>query len=143
MCLLSCGLCPTCPEAGAGDDDHLGPMQEPIQASRRQQRIAEQIGPLVRGPIAGQDDAATLITLVDEIVQVLRRWRAQRLEAKVVQHQQVRAQIGLESPFQGAIRPAAIQVLEEPIGVDEQGIIVPTAGFMNQGLRQVGFDPSM
>jgi hypothetical protein len=40
-------------EAVAADDDHLGAMQEAIQACRGQQGIAEQVGPFGRGAVAG------------------------------------------------------------------------------------------
>jgi hypothetical protein len=62
-------------EAAAGDDDRVGPMGQAIQASRGKQRIAEQLQLLLRGAVAGEQDAAALVPLVDDVVEVLGRRR--------------------------------------------------------------------
>ncbi len=62
----------------------------------------------------------------------------QRLEAEVVEHQQVGTQIGLEAPLQGAVGAAAIDVLEHLVGVDEQGGVATATRLVGQRLGQVG-----
>ena len=50
--LLSRIRSPMSPEACAGDDDHVSPMGQSVQACRGQQRAAEQVRPLLRGLLA-------------------------------------------------------------------------------------------
>jgi hypothetical protein len=59
--------------AGAGDDHHLRVVGQTIQASRGQERIAEQLGPFLEGTVAGQQDAALLIPAIDDVLEVLGR----------------------------------------------------------------------
>ena len=54
----------TSPEASSGDDDDVGPVGQAIQACRGQQGFAEQVGPLLQGSVAGEQDAAPLVPLV-------------------------------------------------------------------------------
>ena len=70
-------------EAASGDDDRVGPVGQAIQASRGKQRIAEQLRPLLRGTVAGEQDAAALVPLVDDVVEVLGRRRTERFEVRV------------------------------------------------------------
>ena len=109
-------------ETGAADDEHLGPIQEPVEARGGQQRVEEQIGPLIGSAVGGQQDAAVLVALVDDIVQIFWAGLLKRLEAEVIQDQQIRTQVERDPPFPGPIRPAAVEVLEHFLGVDEQHI---------------------
>ncbi|MDY7029658.1 MAG: hypothetical protein SVR04_15310 [Spirochaetota bacterium] len=74
---------------------------------------SEQVGSLLQGAVTGEHNATLLVPFFDDIVEVLRGRRVQRLEPEVVQHRQVRAEVGLEVPLQGAISAAAVDVLEE------------------------------
>ena len=60
------------------------------------------------------------------------------LEAKVVQDEQVRAEIGLEAFAQRAIGATAVDVPEHAVGVDEEGGETLTTRFVGQGLREMG-----
>ena len=42
--------------AVAGDGDGVCVVEEPVEAGRGQQRIAEEVRPLVQGSIAGDDE---------------------------------------------------------------------------------------
>ena len=53
------------------------------------------------------------------------------LQAKIIEHQQVRAEIGLEAPLKGAIGAAAIERLEQLCGRGEEGIEPLSARFMD------------
>ena len=62
-------------EAGPGDDHHSSIVGQAIQACRGQQGITEQVGPLFWRAVAGEEDAPAFVTLVDDVVEVLRsRW---------------------------------------------------------------------
>ena len=127
-------------EAGSGDDDHVSTVGQAIQAGRGEQRIAEQLRPFLRGTIAGEQDAAALVPLVDDVVEVLRGRRSQWLEPEVIQHQQVGTEVGLEASFQSAVGTPPVEVLEHTIGVDEESGVAPSTGFVGQRLGEMGFD---
>ena len=137
---------PLGPETGAGDDDDVGLVGQAIQTCRGQQGGSEQVGPLLQGAVTGEHNATPLVPLVDDVVEVLGGRRVQRLEPEVVQHQQVRAEVGLEAPLQGAISAAAVDVLEHAVGIDEQGRMTlgekptgqPSAGNPHAGLDEAG-----
>ena len=59
-------------EALAGDDDHLGVVGQAVEPGRGEQRVAKEVGPLGRRTVAGEHDAALLVALVDDVVEVLR-----------------------------------------------------------------------
>ena len=78
----------------------------------------EEVRPFGRSSIAGQQNAATLIALVNNIIQVLRRRRRQGLEPKVIQDEQVWAQIDVESAFPRTIGPTAVEMLQHLVDVE-------------------------
>ena len=87
-------------------------MRQAIQARRSQEGIAKQVGPLSGGAIAGQQNAPTLIALVDQVVQVFWRGRLQRLQPEVIQYQQVGTQTGSKTPLVTAIR-ASVEMAQQ------------------------------
>ena len=80
-------------EAVAGEDEDLGAVGQSVEARRGQEWIAEEVRPLGGRTVAGQQEAALLVALVDDIVEVFWRRGLERLETKVVQKEQVRAQV--------------------------------------------------
>lgn len=126
------------PIAGAVDNQHFRAIPQTVQAGRRQERVEKDIGPLVRGAVAGQDDAALLVAPVDNVVQVAGRWRLERLEPEIVQHQQVRPQIGLQPAFPGAIGAATVEVLKQLGHGGEEGVKALSARLVNQCLGERG-----
>ena len=52
MHLLSYTMRPTSPEAGDGDDDHVGSVSQAVQTRRRQQELSQQVGPFLKGAVA-------------------------------------------------------------------------------------------
>ena len=84
-----------------------GTMGQPIETRRCEQGIAKERGPLGRGSIAGQHDAALFIAFVDDIVEVFGSRCSQRFEAEVIQDEQGWTQNTLQTPFQGVIGAAA------------------------------------
>ena len=121
-------------KAAAGDDQYLGSMGQSIQPSRGQQGVTQQFWPLVGCPVAGEQDATTLIAFVDDIVQVLRSRGPQGFEAEVVENEQVGAEVGLKPPFQAAISPSAVEVLEHLVGVDQENSEALAGGSLSDRL---------
>jgi hypothetical protein len=127
-------------EAGTGDDDDLSAVSEPIQASRGQERIAEQVRPFLRGPVTGEQDTAAFVPLIDDVVEVLGGGGVERFETEVVQDQQIGAEVGLEAALQGVVGATAVEILEHAIGVDEQSGVATPTGLVGQGLGQMSLD---
>ena len=76
--------------APVGYSKILGPMGEPIQPGRGQERVPKEGRPFGRGAIAGEQDAAPLVPLIDHIIEIFGGWGRERFQPKVVQDEQVR-----------------------------------------------------
>ena len=124
-------------EAGAGNDDNCGAMRQTVKTGRSEQGIAEESRPFGRRPVAGQHDAALLIAFIDDVIEIFWARRGQRLEAKVIQDEQVWTQIALQAPFEGVVGATAIDLLQHLVGVDEEHVKALSTGFMGQGLGEM------
>jgi len=67
-------------------------VRQPVERRRGQEGFPEQFRPLRPVPGTRQDDRRPLLPLVDDAVEILRPGRPERLQAEVVEHQQVGAQ---------------------------------------------------
>lgn len=130
-----------CPRSitGASHQQDLGAITETVKTSRGQERVKKNIRPLGGSAIARQYDAAFFVAAINDVVQVARSWRVQWLETKVIQHQQIGAQVGLQTAFISAIGPTAVNVLQHLGNGHEEGVKALPARFVDQSLRQVGF----
>src|ERR687891_298680 len=132
-------LAPLGPETAPSDDHGLGMMRQPIQPGGGQEWIAKQVWPLRGSPVTGDQNAAKFIALVHDIVEVRRGRVDQGFQPEVVEHEQIRAPIELETLGPGPIGPATMEVLEHLVGVDEEHIKPLSTRFMGEGLREVAF----
>ena len=130
-------LAPLGSETAPSDNHGLGMRRQPIQPGGGQERIAKQVGPLRGSPVTGDQHAADFIALVHDIVEVRRGRVDQGFQPKVVEHEQLRAQIKLETLGPGPIGPATMEVLQHLVGVDEEHITLLSTRFMGEGLREV------
>ena len=55
------------PVAVAGDLDHDGVVQEPVQQGGGDHGIAEHLAPFAKAAVGGEDDGAALVAGVDEL----------------------------------------------------------------------------
>ncbi len=113
-------------------------VDQAVQAGARQERVTEEVRPLLRRPIARQENASPLITLVDHVVQISRAGRRQGLEAEVVDDQQVRLDVGGEAFLEGAISPPGVQVGEHAVRRGVEGIKAELGRLVGQRLSQMG-----
>ena len=60
-------------------------MGQAIQRGVREQIVPEDLRPLFKGAVAGNDERAMFVPLADDVVQVLSGLGRQWLQAKVVQ----------------------------------------------------------
>ncbi len=61
----------------------------------------------------------------------------ERLEAEVIQHQQIRAQEGLKAAFVTAIRASAVELAQQFVGIGEEHIVALATRFVRQRLCQM------
>ena len=125
--------------AGAADDDHFGAIQQAVKPGRGQERIQEQVGPLIGGAVAGEQDAAALVALVNHIIQVFGARRLDRFETEIIQDEQIGAQVVAQPALPGAICPATVEVLEHFLDAHEKHIKALAGGFLTKRLSQMGF----
>jgi hypothetical protein len=63
----------------------VGAVGQPVEGGGSEQRFTEQLRPLRPISVARQNNRRLLIPLVDDVVEILRPGRAQRLEAEVIE----------------------------------------------------------
>src|SRR6266704_2325520 len=124
---------------GSLDHHGLGPIKQTIQPSGSQKRIVENIGPLGRGTVGCQQNAALFVALVDDVVQVFGTGRLDGLEPEIVKNEQVRSQISGEAALQAAIGAATVDVLQHFLSGNEKDIEALAGGFLPKRLRDMGF----
>ena len=94
-------------EALTGDLDEVRAMRQAIERGGREERLPEEVWPLGAVAIRGQENRAALIPFVDEVVEILGARRAQRLEAEVVEDEQIGAGVASEAGLARAVGAAS------------------------------------
>src|SRR3989449_378055 len=125
------------PEAVAGDDDLVGVVRQAVEGGGGEERALEQVRPLGEGAVAGDDERALLVALVDDLVEVLGAGRVQGLQSEVIEDEEVAAHVGGETAFVGAVGAAAVEVRQHPRCRDEQNVEASAAGFVTERLGEV------
>src|SRR5713101_5317469 len=129
-------------EAGAGDLDEVGAVGEPIERGGGEEGIAEQLRPLGPIAIAGEQDRGFLISLIDDVVEVLGAGRAKAFETEVVEDEQVGAGVAEEALVVGAVGSATGKMGQHLRGVDERVVEVAAAGLGGEGVGEMALaDP--
>ena len=78
--------------AFAADDHAIAMVRETIQSCAGEQRIVEYLWPFFEGAVAGDNDGAALIAFADDLVQILGSLGRDRMQAEVIQHQEIDGQ---------------------------------------------------
>ena len=76
------------------------------------------------------------MTPVNELVEVFRLSLGEFFHGEIIQYQQIGLQTALQSLLPDIICPAASQVGEEKVRLDNQDIVTGTAGLVPQSLGQ-------
>lgn len=84
--------------------------------------VGEQLVPVLRGAVGGDDGAGALVAPADQVAQALSLADTQPPQSKLVQDQQVGLEVAPESGFPGAIGVTHAQVCKEPRGHAVQGL---------------------
>jgi hypothetical protein len=113
------------------------PVQQAVHGGVGQQRVAQHGHPLLGRPVAGQQDAASFVAAIDQIVQVVRPSRGQLLQPEVIQHQQVRFEVASQTPLVAALGVGRRQVQQHPVGGGKQNVEAAPGRLVRQGLGQV------
>jgi hypothetical protein len=95
-------------------------MKKPIESGAGEQRIGKEIGPLAGSAVGSEQDTALLIAFSNDIIEVMRTWGGERLETEVVNDEEVRPQIGGETPLEGIIGASPVEMLEHAVSIDEK-----------------------
>jgi len=123
----------------AADGQRVGVMSQTVEGSAGQQVVVKDLGPFLEGAIAGDDDRGPFVALADDLVQVLGRLGRQRIEAKIVENEQV----GLENfAPQSGVTTAGLggaQVPQQVMHGIGQDAKLAFQGFDAQAIRQVAF----
>ena len=125
----------------SGNDDRLGVVCQAIPSGGGEERIsrAEEVGPFGRCTIAGHQDTAGLVALVDHVVEIGGSRISERPEAEVVEYQQVGANVNREATLPGAVGTPTVQMSQHLVGADKEDVEPLPAGLMGQGLSQMTF----
>ena len=83
----------------------MGPVGQPVEGRRGEQGLAEEVRPLGPVAVAREQDRRLLVPLVDDVVEVLGAGRPERLEAEVVEDEEIGAQVAGEALLDGCRRP--------------------------------------
>ncbi len=114
-------------------------MSEAIEGGAGQQVVAKDLGPLLEGAIAGDDQGAGLVPVGNDVVQILSGLRGQGLQAKVIKNEQVHGQeFGQEAAVSTA-GPGGVQIGEETLGAPGEDFQLPFQGFDGQGVGEMTF----
>jgi hypothetical protein len=135
--LATCFLVCSARKLGPVISTKWGPVGQPIERGRGEQRLAEEVRPL--GPVAvrGQQNGGLLIAFVDDVVEVLGAGRAEGLQAEIVKDQQGGAGVAGEAVLVGAVGAAPGEVAEHLVGGHAEDLIAAATGFVGEGLRHV------
>ena len=94
-------------EAGARDLDEVGAVGQAVKGGRGEQGLAEEVRAFPPIAVAGQDDRGFLVSLIDDVIEVLGARPAQRLEAEVVEDKAIGARVAGQALLMGAVGSAA------------------------------------
>ena len=80
-------------------------MRKSVNGGGGEYRLVEELGPLAKGPVGGQDCRSSLVPTVDDFIKILRSRGSHGFQSKVVENDHVGA-LGLDHlearvPLQG------------------------------------------
>ena len=112
-------------------------MVQAVQGSTGQQVVAKNLGPFLEGAIAGDDDRGPFVAFTDDLVHVLSGLGSQRIEAKVIEDQQVGLEDLVPQAGVSAAGPRCVKVHSQVIhGIGEHAVFA-LQGFNAQAIRYV------
>ena len=114
-------------------------MAEAIDGRRAEQLVLEGLAPFLKIKIAGDDRRALFVALGHHVVEILILVERQRLEAEVVNDEQVHPGQLLELPIIAADRAGSLELLEHLGQCQENHVLSATDGTVSQGLGQMAF----
>lgn len=112
-------------------------MGQPIQPGRGEQGSAEPLRPFGRGPMAGEQEAALFVALVEDLLEVFRPRRRQRVQPEVLQDEQRGPARPGEPPIERALGPAPGQMPEQVLRVRARHLEALATGGVAPGLCEM------
>ncbi len=112
-------------------------MGQAVQPRAGEERVAEEVRPLGRRAVAGEDDAPALVALVDDVVQVDGPLWREGFEAEVVDAEQGRLDVAGEAALVTAVGPAGVAVGQELVRRAEEDVEALAGRLVGAGLGEV------
>lgn len=107
-----------------------------IQRTVAQDGVVKEAQPFVDAAVAGDGEAGPAVAFDDQFIEVLALLSREAVQAKVVQDQQVRAQVAAERLVHGMVGARLAEVFQQRVGAHKQHGVASADGGGPQGLRQ-------
>ena len=127
----------------AADNQGVTVVGQTIEGSAGQQVIAEDLSPFFEGAVTGDDQRTGLITVGNEVIQILSGRGGQGLQAEIIQNQQVHGQEFGQETAVGATGPGGVQVGQQTLGAPGEDPQLSFQGFDSQGIGEVTFSSAI
>jgi hypothetical protein len=101
----------------------MGTADQSVEGALGDDRVREEGIPVLGGAISGHYQGTGIVTPIDELIEVFCLGLAKLLHGEIIQDQQVRLKIVLDSPLPGIISSASPQIGEETTGFDKEDIV--------------------
>ena len=127
------------PKALAGQFDAVGVVDEPIEDGVGDGGVADDFIPLADRHLAGDDDRAHLVAVIDDFQQIAALLGVQRLRPPIVQDEQVHLRDLAQHSGVAAIGPCQSEGREQPRHAVIGGREVLPARFLTEGAGKPAF----
>ena len=101
-------------QALAGQFDAIGVMNDAVEDGVSERGYPDQIVPAVDGNLAGDDERAFVVAILDDFEQIARLIGRERFGAPIIENQQFDARQGAQEPGVARIPMGDGQIGEEP-----------------------------
>lgn len=131
------------PVARPLQNDHIGPVPQPVGRRLSQKAVGEGLLPLLRMKVGGDQGGRRLVTGRHEIVEVLFLILGERFQQEVVDDEKGNLAQRLEPPLEGSGGPGRLQASRELGGSRHQNVVSLPNHLVPQGLGDMALsDPA-
>ena len=112
-------------------------MRKSVNGGGSEYRLIEELSPLAKGPVGGQDCRSSLVPTVDDFIKILRSRGSHGFQSKVVENDHVGAQYVHETTLVAAIGSASVEVIKQCVGLQAKNVVAPAHGLVTEPLREM------
>ena len=125
-------------EAVALDDDRLAMMEEAVEDGAGDGFVAEDGVPLMKGAVAGNDDAAAFVPGAEDLEEEIGALLADGEVADFVEAEEVGSGVGVHGTEEGAGLVGGVKAVDDVDGGLEADAVAVSAGVLGEGNGQMG-----